>query len=55
MANISESAILTTKDVKALLNVQDDRTARKYLKDIKLHFQTPKVLYCHFKTYFKHT
>lgn len=55
MKHISEFSILTIKDIKTLLNVQDNRTAKKYLDDIKEHTNAPKVLYIHFKTYFKVT
>lgn len=53
MSQISEFRILTIKDIKALLCVNDDRTAKKYLNDIKEHTKAPKVLFCHFKQYFK--
>ena len=55
MSQFSEFRILTYKDIKTLLGVQDDRTAKKYLQDIKDHTQAPKVLFCHFKKYFKIT
>jgi len=53
MATISEFRILTYKDIKTLLEVLDDRTAKKYLEDIKQSTGAPKVLFCHFKKYFK--
>lgn len=53
MSQISEFRILSIKDIKTLLDIQDDRTARKYLKDIQEHTKAPKVLFCHFKQYFK--
>lgn len=55
MQQISDFNILSVKQAKQLLNVQDERTARKYLNDIKKHYQVPKVLFCHFKSYFKTT
>jgi hypothetical protein len=53
MAQISEFRILSVKDVKILLEVNDDRTAKKYLQDIKDFTGCPKVLFVHFKLYFK--
>ena len=53
MATLSEFRILTIKDIKTLLQVNDDRTAKKYLKDIKETTGAPKVLFIHFKQYFK--
>jgi hypothetical protein len=53
MATISEFRILSIKDIKVLLEVNDDRTAKKYLNDIKEHTGAPKVLFIHFKKYFK--
>lgn len=53
MATISEFRILTYKDIKTLLDVTDDRTAKKYLQDIKESTGAPKVLFYHFKKYFK--
>lgn len=55
MKQISEFSILTIKDIKTLLNVQDNRTAKKYLDDIKEAYHLNKVLYYHFKCYFKVT
>jgi hypothetical protein len=53
MANISEFRLLTYKDIKTLLEISSDNTAKKYLEDIKQTTGAPKVLYCHFKKYFK--
>lgn len=53
MATISEFRKLTIKDIRTMLELQDDRTAKKYLEDIKQSTGAPIVLYCHFKRYFK--
>jgi hypothetical protein len=53
MTQISEFRKITTKDVKFMLEIQDDRTARKIIDDIKQSTGAPMVLYCHFKRYFK--
>jgi hypothetical protein len=53
MTNHSNFRLLTLKELKNLLQVNDDRTARKYYQDIKITSGAPKVLYIHFLQYFK--
>lgn len=53
MANISEFRLLSYKDIKTLLEISSDTTAKRYLEDIRTTTGAPKVLYCHFKRYFK--
>lgn len=53
MAQINEFRRLTAKDIQILLEVNDIKTAYKYLKDIKEELKIPMVLFCHFKKYFK--
>lgn len=55
MTKFTEFQILCTKDIKSLLCVNDDRTAQKYLNDIKQSYDIQKVLFHHFKKYFKIT
>lgn len=46
---------LTHKDIELLLINVSPATAKQYLTDIKKEFQTPIVLFNHFKQYFKIT
>ena len=43
---------ITCKDIENLLIVSE-RTARRYLSDIRSHFEINVVTYKHFTTYFK--
>lgn len=43
---------ITAKDIENLLIVSE-RTAKRYLSDIKSHFEITVVTYKHFTTYFK--
>ena len=43
---------LRIKDITNLMGLKET-AAKQILKDIKEHFETPKVLFEHFKRYFK--
>lgn len=52
MATISEFRMLTYKDIQTMLECEET-TAKRVLTDIKKETKAPKVLYIHFKRYFK--
>lgn len=51
MSNYKPFQRLTAKDLSTIL-VISETTAKRYLKDIKLHFAVVVVTYQHFLTYF---
>ncbi|MGL2964656.1 hypothetical protein ACSVH2_12610 [Flavobacterium sp. RSB2_4_14] len=52
MAQISEFRMLSYKDIQTLLECEET-TAKRILSDIKRECKAPKVLFKHFKIYFK--
>jgi hypothetical protein len=51
--NYKDFQKLSYKDIESLLVTISETTAKRYLSDIKQHFNIDTVLYCHFKAYFK--
>lgn len=51
--NYTDSQRLTAKDVCDLMLTISERTAHRYLKDIKDHFSIRVVLYKHYREYFR--
>lgn len=50
--NYTPTQKLSAKDIQALLVTVTLKTAEKHLKDIKEHYNTSIVMYCHFEQYF---
>lgn len=50
--NYKEYQKLSFKDIQTLLTVSE-ASAKRYLSDIKNHFEINAVLFSHFKKYFK--
>lgn len=53
MCALSDTAIITTKDLHGLLTNCSLRTAERYYSDIKKEYNIKVVMYGHFKEYFK--